>query len=96
MARIDLNTPYEEFLKSQVESGLFRSVTAAAEHAIHQQMIAHEERRISSVHHAILKGEESIVKDAAIPYSSELMDQAMQKAREIASSGKPIKKDIRP
>lgn len=37
MARIDINKPYEGYLKSQVKAGLFRSITAAVENAIYKK-----------------------------------------------------------
>jgi len=96
MARIDLNTPYEDFLKSQVEAGLFRSITSAAEHAIHEQMVAQEKLRVSSVHVAIAKGEADIEAGRTIPYSSNLMADISQKGKEAALSGSPIKNDVKP
>ena len=57
MARIDINGPYENYLKSLVDAGLFRSVTAAAENAIHKQMVEDEKLRLSSISAAIAKGE---------------------------------------
>ena len=38
MARIDISQPYEAYLQSQVENGLYRSITAAAEAAIKKEM----------------------------------------------------------
>ena len=96
MARIDLNTIYQAFLKSQVDAGLFRSITAAAEHAIHEQMVTQEKLRVSSVRAAIAKGEADIEARRTIPYSSNLMADISQKGKQAALSGSPIKNEVKP
>lgn len=60
MRRIDLNKPYVDFLQSQVNAGLFRSITSAAEDAIRQQMLLNEKRRIESVLLEIKIGENDV------------------------------------
>jgi Arc/MetJ-type ribon-helix-helix transcriptional regulator len=60
MSRIDLNKPYVDFLQSQVNAGLFRSITSAAEDAIRQQMLLNEKRRIESVLLEIKIGENDV------------------------------------
>jgi len=56
MSRIDLNEPYKNYLQSLVDAGLYRSITAATEAAIHKQMIEDEKLRLSSIGIAIAKG----------------------------------------
>ncbi|SOE22998.1 hypothetical protein SAMN06298216_3393 [Spirosomataceae bacterium TFI 002] len=82
MARIDINKPYEEFLKSQVEAGLFRSITAAAEDAIRRQMEDYENRRINSVLAEIAKGEADVLDGKTQVYSAELMSDIVKSSRE--------------
>ena len=96
MARIDLNTPYERFLRSQVKSGLFSSITAAAEHAIRVQMIEQEKLRISSVTAAIAKGEADISIGKTVSYSSKLMSEISQKGKEKSLAGISVKGDVKP
>lgn len=96
MVRIDINQPYEEFLKSQVEAGLFRSITAAAEDAIRKQMIEHENRRISSIHAAIAKGEADIQAGRTINYTPGLMSDISEKGKKAALERKPVKHEVKP
>lgn len=95
MSRIDLNDPYTDYLQSQVEAGLFRSVTAAAEAAIYRQMIEDEKLRLSSIGSAIAKGEADIQAGRTISYTPSLMAEISEKGKKAAIEGKPIKPDVR-
>ncbi|AWV99955.1 ribbon-helix-helix domain-containing protein [Arcticibacterium luteifluviistationis] len=95
MARIDLSEPYELYLKKQVKSGLYRSVTAAAEDAIRKQMLEDEKSRIASVYAAIAKGEASIKSGNVVQFSDNLMKEISEKARQNSLSGKKVKQDVR-
>lgn len=95
MSRIDLNDPYNDYLQSQVESGLFRSVTAAAEAAIHRQMLEDEKLRLSSIGAAIAKGEADIQAGRTISYTPNLMAEISKKGKQDAIDGKIIKPDVR-
>jgi len=95
MARIDLAKPYEEFLRSQVKSGLFSSITAAAENAIAKQMERNEEMRVKNIHALIAKGEEDIQAGRTYNFSPELLREISEKGKQEAISGKPIKYGVR-
>jgi len=95
MARIDISEPYELYLKKQVDSGLYRSITAAAEDAIRKQMLEDEKMRIASIYAAIAKGEASIKNGNVIDFSDTLMKEIPEKARQNSLSGKKVKEDVR-
>jgi predicted transcriptional regulator len=95
MSRIDLNDPYTDYLQNQVEAGLYRSVTAAAEAAIYKQMIEDEKLRSSSIGAAIAKGEADIQAGRTIPYTSSLMNDISEKGKQAALERKPVKPDVR-
>jgi Arc/MetJ-type ribon-helix-helix transcriptional regulator len=84
MARLDINKPYEDFLKSQVKSGLFRSITAAAEDAIRKQMYEYESRRIESVLSAVAIGEKDVKEGKTKTYSPTLISEIAEIGRKIA------------
>lgn len=84
MARIDLAKPYEDFLKEQVNKGLFRSVTSAAEDAIRKQMEEQEKMRIASVYAAIAEGEADITNGNTQEFSIEIMKEISDKAKRKA------------
>ncbi|WP_304236388.1 type II toxin-antitoxin system ParD family antitoxin [Jiulongibacter sediminis] len=84
MARIDLAKPYEDFLKEQVNKGLFRSVTSAVEDAIRKQMEEQEKMRIASVYAAIVEGEADISNGKTHEFSIELMKEISEKAKRKA------------
>lgn len=86
MARIDINKPYQEFLQSQVNAGLFRSITAAAEDAIRNEMIRHEERRVKSVMREINKGELDVLEGKTQVYNLELLESIAERGKANASS----------
>ena len=94
MSRIDLNTPYKDYLERQVKAGLFRSVTAAAEAAIHKQMIEDEKLRLSSISAAIAKGEADIQAGRTLTYRSGLMRDISENGKKAALDRKPIKPDV--
>ncbi len=96
MARIDINEPYENFLKSQVEAGLFRSITAAAEDAIRKQMIEQEKLRVGSVHAALTKGEADIQEGRTVRYTPGLLAEISEQGKKAALDGKPVKHEVRP
>ncbi len=96
MARIDINKPYENYLKSKVEAGLFRSITAAAEHAIYKQMIEDEKLRLSSIGAALAKGEADIQDGRTVRYTPNLMAEISEKGKQAALSGKPAKREVKP
>lgn len=95
MARIDLSRPYEAYLKEQVEAGLFRSLTAAAEHAILLQMREQQKHKYSVFQEAIEKGEEDIQQGRTIPYTSDMMTEISERGKQDAVAGKPVKNDIK-
>jgi Arc/MetJ-type ribon-helix-helix transcriptional regulator len=95
MSRIDLNEPYEKYLQSLVEAGLYRSITAATEAAIHRQMIEDEKLRLSSIGAAIAKGEADIQAGRTRLYNSNLMAEISQKGKQSAIDGKTVKPDVR-
>ena len=95
MARIDLNKPYENFLKSQVEAGLFSSITAAAENAIGRQMQKNEEMRIKSIQALIAKGEADIHVGRTMQYSPSLMTEISEKGKADALAGERVKNEVR-
>ena len=94
MSRIDLNNPYTDYLQSQVEAGLFRSVTAAAEAAIHKQMIEDEKLRLSSIGSAIAKGEADIQAGRTIAFTPNLMAEISARGKQAAIGGKTVKPDV--
>lgn len=96
MARIDINPPYEEYLKSLVRDGFFRSITAAAENAIYKQMLEDEKLRLSSVATAIAKGEADIKAGRTVRYTAELMTEIAEKGKRAATAKEPVKSDVRP
>lgn len=95
MARIDLSEPYELYLKKQVKSGLYRSVTAAAEDAIRKQMVEDEKQRVASVYAAIAKGEEDIKNGRTMEFTENMLSEISAKARQNSLNGKKIKQDVR-
>ena len=95
MARIDINDPYENYLKSLVDAGLFRSVTAAAENAIHKQMIEDEKLRLASISAAIAKGEADIQAGRTVRYTPNLMAEISEKGKQAALVGKPVKSEVK-
>ena len=96
MARIDINDPYENYLKSLVNAGLFRSVTAAAENAIHKQMIEDEKLRFASISAAIAKGETDIQAGRTVRYTPNLMNEISEKGKQAALAGRPVKIEAKP
>jgi len=96
MARIDINDPYEDYLKSLVDAGLFRSVTAAAENAIYKQMVEDEKLRLSSISAVIAKGEADIQAGRTVRYTPNLMTEISEKGKQAALAGKPVKTELKP
>lgn len=92
MARLDINKPYEEFLKSQVQNGLFRSITAAAEDAIRKQMLEYESRRIESVLAAVAIGENDVKEGKTKTYSSILITEIAEIGKKSALTQNSTKK----
>lgn len=84
MARIGINKTYETYLQSQVENGLYRSITAAAEAAIKKEMDAQEDRRIASVMAEVQKGIDDIEAGRYKVYSKELIHQIALRGRKKA------------
>mgnify|MGYP006908589192 CR=1 FL=1 len=88
MARIDLSEPYQQYLKKQVNSGLYRSITAAAEDASRKQMVEDEKLKLASIYAAIAKGEEDIIKGRTIDFSENIMSEISAKGRRNSLEGK--------
>lgn len=95
MARIDLAKPYEDFLRIQVDKGLFRSITAAAEYAIAKHMDEQEQKRIRHIHALIAKGEEDVKEGRTIPYDSNLINQIIEKGSAANKAGHKSKYEVR-
>ena len=84
MARIDISKPYEAYLQNQVDNGLYRSITAAAEAAIKKEMDDYEQRRIASVMAEVQKGIDDIRAGRTKKYSKELLDEIFEKGKQKA------------
>jgi len=96
MSRIDLNEPYTSYLQSLVNAGIYRSITAAAEAAIHKQMIEDEKLRLSSIGNAIAKGEADIQAGRTIKYTHDMMNGISEKGKAAALKKQIIKPDVQP
>ncbi len=96
MARIDIDDPYTAFLESQVQAGLFSSISEAARDAIRKQMEEQENRRVASVYAAIAKGEDAIQAGRTISYAQNLMAEISEKGKQAALAGKSVKYEVRP
>lgn len=86
MARLDISQPYESFLQSQVQKGLYRSITAAAEAAIKKEMDEQENRRIASVMAEVQKGIDDIEAGRYKMFSKELLNDIALKGRKKAEN----------
>ena len=86
MVQINLDSRYEQYLKEQVEAGLFSSVSAAAEHAIDAQMAAQE--RASYIKKALAKGEQDIAEGKTVPFTADIISE---KGKKQALAGKFVK-----
>lgn len=95
MARIDLAKPYEDYLRSQVEKGLFSSLTAAAENAISKQMEIAESNRIQHIKTLIEKGENDVSLGRVSDYTSESMTELMNAGKAAALAKKAVKYEVR-
>ena len=95
MARIDIGGPYQEYLESLVNAGLFRSITAAAEATIHKQMGEDEKMRLSSIGVALAKGEAAIQAGRAVAFAPNLLTEISKKGKQAAIDGKPVKRDVK-
>jgi len=93
MSRIDLNEPYVAFLKEQVEAGLFRSITAAAEDAIRRQM--EDQAHARWLREALAKSEEDIRAGRGIRYEPGLIRKLSEEGRKAALEGKPVRDEIK-
>ncbi len=96
MARIDIDDPYTAFLESQVQAGLFSSISEAARDAIRKQMEEQEKRRVTSIYAAIAKCEDSIQAGRTTSYSQNLMAEISEKGKQAALAGKSVKHEVRP
>ena len=81
MARIDIAKPYEDYLQNQVEKGLYRSITAAAEAAIKKEMDDYEQRRIASVMAEVQKGIDDVREGRTHKFSKKLFDEMMENVK---------------
>ncbi len=90
MAQITISNAHEDFLRQQVEAGIFSSIADAAENAIQKQMelAAQEQARIQSVHDAIAVGEADIAAGHTITYTPGLMAEIAQKGKATALAGR--------
>ena len=95
MARIDLAKPYEDYLRSQVDKGLFSSITAAAENAISKQMEITELKRIEHLKTLIEKGERDVKSGKVIDYSKNIIAEFAEKGKAAAIAKKPVKYEVR-
>ncbi len=89
MARIDISKPYEAYLQNQVDKGLYRSITAAAEAAIKKEMDDYEQRRIASVMAEVQKGIDDVRAGRTHPFTKELFEEMMKNAK-ISSKKKSL------
>ena len=94
MVQIDLDSRYEQYLKEQVEAGLFSSVNAAAEHAIDAQMAAQE--RASYIKKALAKGEQDIAEGKTVPFTADIISEISKKGKKQALAGKFVKHGVMP
>ena len=93
---LNLGEPYEKFIQSVIESGLYSNATEVIRDALRHQMDDHESRRIAHIHALLAVGEEQIARGEVVRYTPDLLEQIKAEAIEDAKKGKPIKDEVKP
>jgi putative addiction module CopG family antidote len=76
MPRLDLGNPYDYYVQTLIDMGLYSTYTEVVKDALRQHMDSHtESKRIASFHVAIAEGEADIQAGRIELYSPELIDR---------------------
>lgn len=96
MPRINLGEPYESFIKSEIESGLYSNATEVIRDALRRMQEDKERRRIAQIHALIAIGDAQLERGEGIPYTADFMDKALKRAVENQKTNKPIRNEVKP
>ena len=94
MQRINLGTPYEEFIRSQIEAGFFGSATEVIRDALRDKMAQAENDRISQIKALLDEAEVNFRQGEFSELTSatedEIKQDALKKLKEGHSPGKHV------
>ena len=89
---IELPPIDEKYLKGKVESGYYSN----ASEAVRRMRENDEQRRLDTIRTLIAAGEDQISRGEGVPYTGDLMDNAIEQAVKNSRSQKPVKNEIKP
>ncbi|GEM_PF-729739 len=94
---LNLGGLYEEFIKKEIESGLFSSASEVVRDALRRRMEHQQEQnRIDYIHELVNAGAEQIQCGEGIPYTSDFMDESVNRAKSNAKAGKIVHDAVKP
>ncbi len=93
---IELPPIDEKYLKGKVESGYYSNASEAVRDAVRRMRENDEQRRLDTIRTLIAAGEDQISRGEGVPYTGDLMDNAIEQAVKNSRSQKPVKNEIKP
>lgn len=96
MQRVNLGKPYEEFIQKLVESGYYASASEVLRDALRLKMEQSERWQNTRLMQLVQEGLDDVAAGRVVPFSEELLNQALQNAKQNALDGKPIPYHIKP
>jgi antitoxin ParD1/3/4 len=86
----------EDYLKQKVDQGFYGNITEAVRDAVRRMRELDEKRKLDELRILLATGLDQIEQGEVIPYKTNLLDNALEKARQNAQQGKAIKDAVKP
>ncbi len=93
---LNLGSEFEEFIQSQVSSGMYGNATEVIRDALRHMKEQQEEKRLENIRALLDIGEKQIAKGHTVSYTTDLLDRLTEEALANSKKGKPVKNEIKP
>lgn len=93
---LNLGSEFDDFIKGQVDSGLYGNATEVIRDALRHMKDRREQKRLETIRALLAVGEEQIARGETVRYTPDFMDNVLKEAIQNSKKGKPIKDEVKP
>lgn len=93
---LNLGSEFDDFIKGQVDSGLYGNATEVIRDALRHMKDGREQKRLETIRALLAVGEEQIARGETVRYTPDLLSRLTKEAIQNSKKGKPIKDEVKP
>jgi len=93
---LKLGSEFDDFIHSQVASGMYGNATEVIRDALRHMKDHQEEKNLENIRMLLAVGENQIVRGETTVYDQGMLDRLAKEAVQNSQTGKPVKNEIKP